>query len=115
MEHNKLRRILPISLMLLFSPALSVHARDSRAVTVFAASSLTDALLEIAGVFEAEQSGVTPGFNFGGLSRLVAQFVEGGASGDVFVGASPRQMQAAVEGGRIRDRRYVYAAASRVR
>ena len=77
-----------------------VQAQDSQTVTVFAASSLTDSFEEIASAFEATNAGVDVIFNFGGSSTLATQLVNG-APADVFASANLRQMQVAVEGGRI--------------
>jgi molybdate transport system substrate-binding protein len=60
------------------------------ALTVFAASSLTDAFKDIGQAFEAEQS--TPvTFNFGASSQLRTQLGQG-ASADVFASADQAQM-----------------------
>ena len=78
----------------------ATQGQDSQTLTVFAASSLTDALEETATAFEAENPGATVIFNFGGSSTLAAQLVEG-APADVFASANTRQMQVALEAGRI--------------
>lgn len=63
----------------------------SGSITVFAASSLTDAFNEIGAKFKSEHPGVSVTFNFGGSSDLRAQ-LEQGASGDVFASADTTQM-----------------------
>ena len=69
-------------------------------LTVFAAASLTDAFGEIGRLFEEEYPGATVTFNFAGSNQLAAQIGEG-APADVFASANRRQMDAAVESGRI--------------
>jgi molybdate transport system substrate-binding protein len=70
---------------------------QSQTLTVFAASSLTDAFTEIGKNFEAANSGVTVKFNFAGSQSLRTQ-IEEGAPADVFASASGREMDAAVTG-----------------
>ena len=61
-------------------------------LTVFAAISLTDALAEIGTAFTSE-SGVKVYYNFAASTTLQRQ-LEKGASADVFISASPRQVVA---------------------
>jgi molybdate transport system substrate-binding protein len=74
--------------------ASSVNATDDE-VTVFAASSLTDAFTEIGTRFEAEQ-GVSVAFNFLSSSDLSSQ-IEQGAQADVFASADEENMQKVVD------------------
>ncbi len=69
-------------------------------ITVFAASSLTDAFNEIAEAFEAENPGAQVLYNFGSSSQLAAQLSEGVVA-DVFASANSAQMQVAVDAERI--------------
>lgn len=69
-------------------------------LTIFAASSLTDALTEMGQVFETQHSGVTVQFNFASSSDLATQLAEG-APGDLFASANKAQMDNAVAAGRI--------------
>lgn len=69
-------------------------------LTVFAASSLTDAFTELAAAFEAEQPDVDVLLNFAGSSQLAAQLQQG-APADVFASANEAQMAAVVMDGRI--------------
>ncbi len=73
---------------------------DSTQLTVFAASSLTDAFTELAQAFAEQNPGVEVILNFGGSSQLAAQLREG-AVADVFASANPLQMEAAVSAGRV--------------
>ncbi|MAT97902.1 MAG: molybdate ABC transporter substrate-binding protein [Anaerolineaceae bacterium] len=73
---------------------------EPQEITVFAASSLTDAFTELAATFEAQNEGVEMVLNFAGSSQLAAQLSEG-AVADVFAPANPAQMEAVVDNGRI--------------
>ncbi|MGH9226521.1 MAG: molybdate ABC transporter substrate-binding protein [Acidimicrobiales bacterium] len=67
----------------------------SGSITVFAASSLTDAFNEIGKGFEAANSGAQVTFNYGGSSILVQQ-IGAGAPADVLATADETTMQQAV-------------------
>jgi molybdate transport system substrate-binding protein len=75
---------------------------------VFAASSLTDAVSEIASAFEAQNPQVTVIPNFAASSILATQLLEGAAA-DVFASANEIQMQKIVDAGRIQGRPRVFA------
>jgi molybdate transport system substrate-binding protein len=66
-------------------------------VTVFAASSLTDAFGKIGSEVEASGAGKVT-YNFGGSQALVTQLSQG-ARADVFASADARNMEAAVSAG----------------
>ena len=68
-------------------------------LTVFAAASLTDSFNELGRQFEAEHSGVTVNFNYGGSSGLVQQLTEG-APADVFASADTKNMAKLTDAGR---------------
>lgn len=68
-------------------------------VVVFAAASLTEAFEEIGAEFGAANN-ATVTFNFAGSQQL-AQQLASGAPADVFASANDRQMQAAVDAGRV--------------
>jgi molybdate transport system substrate-binding protein len=70
---------------------------EPRTLTVFAASSLTDAFNEIGKNFEAANPGVTVTFNFAGSQALRTQ-VEQGATPDVFASANKTEMDNLVSG-----------------
>lgn len=72
---------------------------DAVTVTVFAASSLTDAFTEIGADFEAANPGTTVEFSFGASSDLVASITSGEALGtaDVFASADERNMATLVD------------------
>jgi molybdate transport system substrate-binding protein len=69
-------------------------------LTVFAASSLTDAFTELGQLLEEQQPGLTVQFNFGSSSDLATQLAEG-APADLFASANARQMENVVAAGRI--------------
>ncbi len=69
-------------------------------LNVFAAASLTDAFNEIKTEFEAANPGVTVAYNFGGSNALAQQLGEG-APADVFASANKKQMDVAIEAGRV--------------
>ena len=66
-----------------------------RALTVYAAASLTEAFTEIGDDFESSHPDVTVVFNFGGSQNLRTQ-IEQGAPVDVFASANTREMEALV-------------------
>lgn len=74
------------------TPALSGN------ITVFAASSLTEAFQELGKQFETDHPGTKVTFNFGGSSALATQINEG-APADVFASADPAQMKAVTDKG----------------
>ena len=65
-----------------------------RTLTVFAASSLTEAFRAVAASFEAAHPGISVALNFDGSQRLRVQ-LEHGAAADVYASADPRQMEQA--------------------
>jgi molybdate transport system substrate-binding protein len=73
---------------------------ESETITIFAASSLTDAFSDLATAFETENPDVDVLLNFASSSQLAAQLREG-IAGDVFASANPVQMAAVIEAGRI--------------
>ena len=70
--------------------ALSATMLRAAEITVFAAASLTDAMKEVASVYEAE-SGDQLLFNFAGSNALARQILEG-APADIFFSADEIQM-----------------------
>ena len=68
----------------------------AQTITVFAASSLTEAFNEMAQTFEAANPGVNVDLNFAGSSTLSTQISQG-APADVFASADERQMEAVAE------------------
>ncbi len=73
---------------------------EPRTLTVFAASSLTDAFTELGKNFEAANPGVTVSLNFAGSQALRTQLEEG-APADVFASANKTQMDAVIAASRV--------------
>ena len=96
----KSKLLMVVLLALLLTGLLPVSAQTSQSLTVFAASSLTDAFGEIATGFEAANPGVDVVFNFGGSSTLATQ-LSNGAPADIFASANTSQMTNAQKAGRI--------------
>src|SRR5215211_9139327 len=71
---------------------------EESALTVFAASSLTDAFGELKANFEEEHPGTEVKLNFAGSSTLLTQ-LEQGAPADVFASADEAKKDAAVSDG----------------
>ncbi|MFO7590970.1 MAG: molybdate ABC transporter substrate-binding protein [Acidimicrobiia bacterium] len=80
--------------------------RPSGEITVFAASSLTDAFTEIGYVFEREHPGTTITFSFGASSTLASQ-IDAGAPADVFASADEADVDRVEES--LRGRAVVFA------
>ena len=89
-------RLTPVRLVAVPTAA----ARQPATLTVFAAASLTEPFDEIGHQFEAQHPGVAIIFNFAG-SQLLAQQIKDGAPVDVFASANPKQMEAAIDSGRV--------------
>ncbi len=85
------------------------------AITVLAASSLTDVFEEMIAAFEETDGarGVEVGLVLGGSSALATQLEEG-APGDVVATASPSTMERVVRAGRVRGEPVVFARNSLV-
>lgn len=71
--------------------------KSATSLTVFAASSLTDAFGEIGAAYEGEHPAVNVAFSFGGSQTLGTQ-IEAGAPADVFAAANDKEMNALVTG-----------------
>jgi molybdate transport system substrate-binding protein len=71
---------------------------EKTTLTVFAASSLTDAFGELEGIFEEENPGVEVRQSFESSSTLLTQ-IQQGAPADVFASAAEEEMNVAVEEG----------------
>ncbi len=87
---------IPAAVSPIASP-LGTATPQPQTLTVFAASSLTDAFTEIGKAFESSRPGVMVTFNFAGSQALRTQ-IEQGAPADVFASASGKEMDAAVAG-----------------
>lgn len=81
--------------------ACAAEDEEPVAITVSAASSLTDVFTELIEAFERDHEG-TVSLNTGASSALAVQIVEG-APVHVFASANPEQMQVVVDAGRAED------------
>jgi molybdate transport system substrate-binding protein len=70
-------------------------AEPARTLTVFSASSLSEAFTDMGRDFEASHPGVTVIYNFGGSGTLRSQ-LEQGAAADIFASANQAEMDALV-------------------
>lgn len=97
---------LPICLLfvVLTSVGCGALADSKPELTIFAASSLTDAFEELGEEFEEQNPDVEVRFNFAGSSVLLAQLQQG-ATVDVFASADPDKMEAAEKDGLVRNPR----------
>ena len=80
------------------APGSSSSGKLSGTVTVFAATSLTDAFNQIGAAFEKANPGVTVKFNYQGSSSL-ATSINQGAPADVFASAAPANMKTVTDAG----------------
>lgn len=106
----KLKSLLPYQSLaiclsvLIFSLALVSCSgevnKETTELTVFAASSLTNAFEELGERFEKDNPSVTIIFNFGSSSQLAAQIIEG-VPGDIFASANETQMEILFQEGRL--------------
>ncbi len=87
-------------ILLLAGCGAGQSAAEPQNLTVFAASSLTDAFNELAKAFEVENPGVQVILNFASSSQLAVQIAEG-APADVFASANENQMQVAITAGQV--------------
>ncbi len=78
----------------------SPAADQPKTLTVFAASSLTEAFTQLGEQFETDHANVSVVFNFA-ASNALAEQINQGAPADVFASANTKQMDAAIASGRI--------------
>ncbi|MCA9952073.1 MAG: molybdate ABC transporter substrate-binding protein [Anaerolineales bacterium] len=102
--HSKIDWVMGLVLLSLLVGCMPSLAEDQaiteHTITVYAASSLTDAFSEIAMAFEAQNPETAVLLNFAGSSQLAAQLHEG-MVGEVFASANPAQMAAVIDSGRV--------------
>ncbi len=92
-----------------FAPyAPLAHAQDTKTLTVFAASSLTDGFNEIKAAFEKANPGVTIAYSFGASNTLATQLSQG-APADIFASANATQMNVAITAKRIAGKPRTFA------
>ncbi|TMF19247.1 MAG: molybdate ABC transporter substrate-binding protein, partial [Chloroflexi bacterium] len=83
-------------------------APTASTLTVFAASSLTDAFTRIGADFQTAHPGTTVHLTFAGSSTLAAQ-IQQGATGDVFASADQATMQRLVDAGLVSGSPSIFA------
>jgi len=88
--------------------ALPAHAQSNTTLTVFAASSLTNAFNDIKAAFEQANPGVTVAYSFGGSNTLATQLSQG-APADIFASANTAQMNVAITAKRIAGSTHTFA------
>ncbi len=112
-----IRKILSLTLVLLAGLLATCRANNpadsQQEIVVFAASSLTDAFLEISEAFEQANPGTAVILNFASSSQLAVQLSEG-APADVFASANEQQMDTAVTTGRIQANEVINFATNKL-
>ncbi len=87
--------------LLLTLPLIAVPLSSAQAsLTIYAATSLTDAFESVVSSFAAEHPGLRLHLNFSSSSSLAAQIIAG-APADIFASANEKQMDLVVADGRI--------------
>ena len=89
-------------------PGNTTELSESRTITVFAASSLTEVMTDIIEDFQGDHPGVHVELNLAGSQELRLQ-LEHGARADVFLSADPRQMELAAAAGLLAGPPVVFA------
>jgi molybdate transport system substrate-binding protein len=89
-------------------PAPNLAVQAPATLTVFAAASLTDAMVTLGRAFESSHPGTKVQFNFAGSQQLALQLQQG-AKADVFASADERWMQAVRDSGLIAGEPVVFA------
>ena len=93
-----MRIVCLVLLMMLLAGAFPAGAQGD--LTIFAATSLTDAFEALAAAFESQMPDTRVHLNFSSSSTLAAQLVAG-APADIFASANEKQMTLVVDDGRI--------------
>jgi molybdate transport system substrate-binding protein len=88
---NIFTRIMPAVFAIVIAFSMNGFAADKTELTISAAASMKDALLEIQTIYEKEKPGVHLIFNFGASGSLQQQ-IENGAPVDVFISAAEKQV-----------------------
>ena len=83
-----------------FVAALTAHAQNASTLTIFAASSLTDAFEQLSAGFLESNTEADIVLNFASSTKLAAQLLAG-AQADIFASANEAQLDKVVEDGRI--------------
>jgi len=89
-----------LSVLVLLLAITFAHAQDASSLTIFAASSLTDAFGKLAEEFKVDHPDAEIVFNFASSSDLATQLAEGQPA-DLFASANAKQMTVAQDAERI--------------
>src|SRR3954466_5696720 len=111
MNRRKLTSLLAATMFTLLAcvpRARRATAQANKMLTVFAASSLTDAFNEIKTGFEQANPGVTVTYSFGASNTLAMQLSQR-ANADIFASANATQMNAAISAKRIAGKARTFA------
>lgn len=108
MRIRKISSLLLAALFVFLAFAQQAHAQDQKTLTIFAASSLTDAFNEIKTAFEKANPDVTITYSFGASSTLATQLSQG-APADIFASANAAQMNNAIKAKRIAGQPHTFA------
>lgn len=92
---------------------ISTHGQQKRTLTIYAATSLTDAFENLAAAFRENHPDTEIVLNFASSSKLAAQLLAG-APADIFASANSAQMDLVVADGRIREGAVKSFAANRL-
>ena len=92
---------------------VSAQAQPGQTLTIYAATSLTDAFEELAEAFLERHPGSATVLNFASSSKLAAQLMAG-APADIFASANSSQMNLVVSDGRISENAVQSFAANRL-
>ena len=84
-------------------------SQTTKSLTIFSATSLTDAQEELASTFEEANPGITIKLNFASSSTLATQIIEG-AKADIFASANILQMDRVAESGSLEDEARLFAS-----
>ena len=94
----KFLAVCALALSFALAAGCGASGQENRAITVLAASSLTDAFSEMEEVFEERHPGVEVRVSYASSSALLTQ-LRRGAPADVYASADPEKMQSAREDG----------------
>lgn len=100
-ESCPMQKYISACLLIVFLTACRTQP-EQNTLTVFAASSLTDAFDALADAYEESHPDVQVIRNYAASSQLAIQLIEG-AQADIFASANERQMQIVVDAGRITE------------
>ena len=108
-RHMKNRFSFISMVLVVCATLLGACGQRSNTLTIFAATSLTDAQEELARNFETKNPGIKPKINFSSSSNLALQIREG-AKADVFMSANYAQMEQVESLGLLHGEKQVFAS-----